>query len=1062
MIRILIRLFTALLIIPISIVAWLLLTESGLRWTLQQSKAYLPDNLITAKVKGNLIGPISFSEIEYRQDGLYIRADHVEFDWKLFSLLSTSIDINRLHVESLKIIFPTSEKHNTLQDNSLPEFNLPWHIVLSDTKIDELEIIQNDQHTKFEKLTLQASSLLNTINIKSFSFATDSYNLNIKGKLQPNKNYQHDLNINWKFKLPSNIALKGDGLLQGNLLATQLKQSISGPIQGSINANIHDLLTQPNWQTRIKLTQVNTSKFNTNLPDFSGILELNGNGDLNSASLSGNLKADIINPPSSIKTLDKKQLEANINLQVNSLNNGFEIQQFSYKSANSKLKLKGSVTNTFKLDWSADIKDLNEFYSNTHGYFESQGTITGLLDRPIINTVVTGKKITSGEYKLDSINIELKSDIFNWHQSEISAKALELDLNNIKINSLDINANPEEIYIKALSDDNISVLFKATGKVENNNWQGQIIRTDINTSRFNNWQLKAPVTLSIGNQPFSIKSMCLYNRQNGEVCGSLEQASTTWKSQFKIHKLPLQLLSPLLPPDLKIEGVANSNLEFDLISSDILLGQGHIELPAGNLSYPLLEGERDSWNYNGGTFNFSLTDQDIKAKSEITISENERFQFEAELPKAHLLLLDYKKQILSAKAKLTVNDLGLVEALLPETQDIKGKIELDLSINGTLEQPQVNGNASLVNAELKIPRLGLFIEQINLNASTNNSQQIDATLSARSGDGLITIKSSTAFDKASGWPTNIKIQGDQFKASHIPEAHILISPDLQIKVQKDTINVQGNIHIPYAKLQPKDITTAARVSDDTVIIDSDQPVEQKWNIISNTRITLGERVHFYGFGFEGRLGGNLLLTEEPGQLTKAVGEISIPEGRYRAYGQRLDVEHGRLLYTGGPLINPGLDLQAVRRVNLITAGIKVRGSLNKPQMELFSIPSMGQTDTLSYLLLGRPLENTSGEEGAMMAKAALALGLSGGDKLARVLGDKFGIDEMRVESNDTGEQASLVMGRYLSPKLYVSYGVGLVEAFNTLTLRYQIAEKWQIKAENGEYQGADFLYTIDR
>jgi len=55
-----------------------------------------------------------------------------------------------------------------------------------------------------------------------------------------------------------------------------------------------------------------------------------------------------------------------------------------------------------------------------------------------------------------------------------------------------------------------------------------------------------------------------------------------------------------------------------------------------------------------------------------------------------------------------------------------------------------------------------------------------------------------------------------------------------------------------------------------------------------------------------------------------------------------------------------------------------------------------------------------------------------------------------------------VVGRYLSPRLYVSYGVGLVEAFNTLTLRYKISSQWQIKAESGEYQGADILYTIER
>jgi translocation and assembly module TamB len=221
-------------------------------------------------------------------------------------------------------------------------------------------------------------------------------------------------------------------------------------------------------------------------------------------------------------------------------------------------------------------------------------------------------------------------------------------------------------------------------------------------------------------------------------------------------------------------------------------------------------------------------------------------------------------------------------------------------------------------------------------------------------------------------------------------------------------------------------------------------------------------VTLFGFGFDGRLGGSLLLEDEPGQLTSATGEITVPEGKYSAYGQHLEVEQGRLLYTGGPITNPGLDLQAVRHVGDVTAGLRVKGSLKQPQVELFSIPAMGQTDALAYLMLGRPIESASGEDGAMLAQAALALGLSSGDRLARSLGERFGLDEVRVESGGTGDQASLVMGRYLSPKLYISYSVGLIQAINTFTVRYEISRHWQLRGESGENQGADLLYTIER
>jgi translocation and assembly module TamB len=210
------------------------------------------------------------------------------------------------------------------------------------------------------------------------------------------------------------------------------------------------------------------------------------------------------------------------------------------------------------------------------------------------------------------------------------------------------------------------------------------------------------------------------------------------------------------------------------------------------------------------------------------------------------------------------------------------------------------------------------------------------------------------------------------------------------------------------------------------------------------------------------LTGNLKIEQQAGQPTSGTGEITIPSGRYRAYGQRLDIENGRVLFTGGPVTNPGLDIRATRTSGTIVTGLLVSGRLSNPKIELFSTPAMGQTDILSYLLFGRPLEDASGEDSATMAQAALALGLAGGDRIARSLRERIGLDEFRVETTDSGDQASLVVGRYLSPDFYVSYAVGLIESVNSLNLRYQITNHWQLEAESGIHQGADLLYTIER
>lgn len=538
-----------------------------------------------------------------------------------------------------------------------------------------------------------------------------------------------------------------------------------------------------------------------------------------------------------------------------------------------------------------------------------------------------------------------------------------------------------------------------------------------------------------------------------------------WPSQIRLEAKSLEIASLLqswLPSDTKIDGPLSATATINYKAPDNLFGQVQLSAPSGTISYPLLEGKFEHWPYRDSRLTLLIDPQGISGFSEIQIGDGNKIDGQLNLPKAKLLVMDWDNQPVEAKAKLNFSELAIIEALVPDIEQLKGALTLNLGAEGTLAKPSLVANAEIVEASVDIPRLGLNIDKISLRGASDNDNQFKFLIEARSGDGQVKIDGSSQLNAANGWPTRFTIKGDKLEVSNIPEATVEVSPDLVVELKDRSIHIEGDITIPYAKLQPKDITTAAQVSSDVVIIDSVETPQPKWQITSKINLILGDRVNFFGFGFEGQLGGMLLIEEEVGQLTRGTGEIKIPQGRYRAYGQRLDIESGRLLFTGGPLTNPGLDIRAVRKTSNVTAGIQVNGRLKQPQLTLFSIPAMGDTDTLSYLLLGRPMESASDEDGAMMAKAALALGLAGGDQLARRIGDRFGLDEMRVESNDGGDQASLVVGRYLSPQLYVSYGVGLIGLYNTLNLSYKISDQWQLKAESGESHGADLMYIFER
>ena len=60
------------------------------------------------------------------------------------------------------------------------------------------------------------------------------------------------------------------------------------------------------------------------------------------------------------------------------------------------------------------------------------------------------------------------------------------------------------------------------------------------------------------------------------------------------------------------------------------------------------------------------------------------------------------------------------------------------------------------------------------------------------------------------------------------------------------------------------------------------------------------------------------------------------------------------------------------------------------------------------------------------------------------------------------ENASFVVGKYLSPKLYVSYGLGLFDPITTLRVKYDISRHWKLVSESSsEASGGDVIYTIE-
>ena len=777
-------------------------------------------------------------------------------------------------------------------------------------------------------------------------------------------------------------------------------------------------------------------------------------------TLSGTLRGQPISAHTDISLRDKTLTIAALKAELGS----------------AKIQLEGQVGGKANLDWQVNAPNLLHVHPDVKGSLKAAGSIRGKLEKPFVKATIAAEKIAWQEFQLASLEGALAADIYQWKAVDVDLVAHMLRQGDTSLDLLKVNAKPESLGI-TLQSGETSADIALHGKVDNDAWRGQITRADLRMKQ-GNWTLKHPSGLLLSGDALRLDETCFYHRQEARICARIRRekqagggvtAAHKLSSALKIEQVPMAQFSFLLPNDAELEGLLSGEANFILDDSGedavakALTGQVQLSFPEGRLYYPLAEGGKQALPYRDGRLKIRLQKEGVHAALGLSFNSEDQLSFKADLPAAQLLTLDPASQALRAEAKVTIQDMRLIEALVPDVKHVKGELLLDLAAKGTLLEPKIQGNVDWNEGRLDVPALGLSIDQLNIHSEINAQQELSFLMRANSESGHLSLAGQVGLDSQAGWPADITIKGEDFVVANIPQARVLINPDLRLRINDGKANLEGDLHIPYARLEPKDVTLAENVSDD-VVFTGEEAVQKEAGmpITTRVRVSLGERVNFSGYSFDGLIGGNLLVIDAPGQLTTATGEITISEGRYRAYGQHLDIDQGRLLYTGGPVTNPGLNVRAIREVDDVIAGLNIRGTLSEPDISLFSLPAMGETETLSYLLLGKPLSGADSGEGSMMSKAALALALSGGDRMARSLGKRFGMDDVYVDTNGGGDQASLVLGRYLSPKIYVSYGVGLVEAINTFGMRYKISDSWQLKGESGIEQGMDLFYTLER
>lgn len=431
------------------------------------------------------------------------------------------------------------------------------------------------------------------------------------------------------------------------------------------------------------------------------------------------------------------------------------------------------------------------------------------------------------------------------------------------------------------------------------------------------------------------------------------------------------------------------------------------------------------------------------------------------LPRLTRLEFDPATQPVQGRVDIEVADPSFVEALVIDLSDVRGRAELHTEVGGTLADVTVQGEASLRDGAALVPTLGLDLRAIRFTASGSHDGRVRIEGGLRSGEGQISLRGSSERYPTRDVPTAIQVDGQRFRVVDIPDMNVEIDPSLELLFDGSTLELTGRIEVPRARLGLPDLPeSAVTPSEDVVLVgDTTTSAEPPVPFGADLRLALGDEVFFSGMGLTGRLVGELEVTQEPGGEPTGRGELRLMNGTYIALGQELRIDPGRLVFNG-PIDNPGIEARAFKRASDQTeAGFRIRGTVQEPDISLYSVPPKPDSDIMAYILFGYPMSQTTAGQGSEASNAAATLGAN---VLAMSLAPSLGLDEARIDTGTSQNKAQLVVGKYLSPRLYVGYGVGIYEPISTFRVRYLLTSRWSVEAITGDQQSTDLLWRIER
>ncbi|HEY4589689.1 MAG TPA: translocation/assembly module TamB domain-containing protein, partial [Thermoanaerobaculia bacterium] len=476
----------------------------------------------------------------------------------------------------------------------------------------------------------------------------------------------------------------------------------------------------------------------------------------------------------------------------------YRLPQLDLRSGTAEVSASGAFTKTAAdLDWKLAAPNLAEALPDAGGAVNAQGHLAGPWTAPRVVAQGTATSLVYQTYSAGNVNLQADVDLGSNGPMAVNLKAANVGLNGRKYDTVTLTSQgtrPSHTLALAVRQGTDGLDLALAGGLRGTTaWTGEIRRLDLRNPQTGNWSLAGPAGLTAGTTQAALKGFC-WTSGNARLCADGQWVKNgPWSANGTIAQVPFSLLKPFLPPDVQITGEVGGTFAGTGSPAGVVTANVDLRPGPGEIRYPAKTGETTTVRFDQGTVRVVAGGDGLTGHADLTFVNTGAVRADLRLPQYNKIGAPLQSQTLSGHIVANFSNLGLVEAFVPDLDNVRGALSSDLTLGGTVAKPAANGSVLLQQAQADVPEYNLQIRQVSLTAKSAGTGPIQIQGSARSGNGTVTVAGGLALD---GSPSQLTLEGKNFLAANTKELKVLVSPDLRVKLSGLRTDVTGNVTIP--------------------------------------------------------------------------------------------------------------------------------------------------------------------------------------------------------------------------------------------------------------------------